>query len=38
MTLNQAQFNAVVAEAKAKAAGNPRWIRAIERAMASRTA
>src|SRR5262245_22245862 len=32
MNFNQAQFAAVVAAAKAKAANSPRWIRAIDRA------
>ena len=32
MRFSQAQFNAVVATAKKKAAGSPRWIRAIGRA------
>ena len=34
MRFNQAQFAAVVAVAKAKAANSARWIRAIERAAA----
>jgi len=32
MEINRAQFNKVVAEAKAKVAGNKRWIAAIEKA------
>jgi len=34
MTLNQAKFAAVVETAKAKAANDPKWIRAIEKAAA----
>ena len=32
MEINKAQFNKVVADAKAKAAGNKRWIAAIDKA------
>jgi hypothetical protein len=32
MQFNQAQFAAIVADAKAKAASSPRWVRAIDRA------
>jgi hypothetical protein len=32
MTFTSTQFAAIVAQAKAKAANSPRWIRAIERA------
>ena len=32
MEINKAQFNRVIAEAKAKAAGNKRWIAAIDKA------
>jgi hypothetical protein len=32
MQINKAKFDAVVREAKVKAAGNARWIRAIDRA------
>jgi hypothetical protein len=32
MTFNQAQFAAIVAQAKAKASNSPRWLRAIDRA------
>jgi hypothetical protein len=35
MEINKAKFEAVVKEAKAKAADNGRWIRAIERAAAA---
>lgn len=35
MTLHTETFNAVIAEAKAKAANNPRWLRAIDRAAAA---
>src|SRR5262245_21071602 len=35
MTLNQAKFAAVVETAKAKAANDPKWLRAIERAAAA---
>jgi hypothetical protein len=34
MKLNQAQFNAVVEDAKAAAANFPRWIQAIDNAVA----
>jgi hypothetical protein len=32
MNINQAKFNEVVASAKAKAAGHPAWVRAIDKA------
>ena len=35
MRFNQTQFAATVAQAKAKAANSPRWIRAIDRAAAA---
>ena len=35
MRFNQSQFAATVAQAKAKAANSPRWIRAIDRAAAA---
>jgi hypothetical protein len=34
MTLNQAQFAAVVEDAKAAAANSPRWLQAIDNAVA----
>lgn len=35
MTINKAKFEQVVKEAKAKAANDPKWLRAIERASAA---
>jgi len=35
MTLNSTQFAAIIAQAKAKAANSPKWVRAIDRAAAA---